>query len=142
MIKKLLNLEQARFVLVGIMNTLIGMIAMFVAYNVFHLGYWFSSAMDYIIGSIFSYFANKYFTFRSEKKSGAEIIRFVINIAVCYFISYGIARPILDVILQNVELSVSIFEQVSMILGLGIFIVLNYLGQKYFVFRKYKGFVK
>lgn len=136
MIKKLLNLEQTRFIIVGVMNTLIGMAAMFIAYNVFHMGYWLSSAMDYIIGSIFSYFANKYFTFKSEKKSGAEVVRFVINIVVCYFIAYGIARPVLEVLLKNVELSVSLFEQASMIFGLGIFIVLNYFGQKYFVFRK------
>lgn len=136
MIKKLLNLEQTRFIIVGVMNTLIGMAAMFIAYNVFHMGYWLSSAMDYVIGSIFSYFANKYFTFKSEKKSGAEVVRFVINIVVCYFIAYGIARPVLEVLLKNVELSVSLFEQASMIFGLGIFIVLNYFGQKYFVFRK------
>lgn len=136
MIKKLLNLEQTRFVIVGVMNTLIGMAAMFIAYNVFHLGYWISSAMDYIIASIFSYFANKYFTFKSEQKSKTEIVRFAINILVCYFIAYGIARPVLDVVLQNLELSVSVFEQLSMLLGLGIFIVLNYFGQKYFVFRK------
>lgn len=136
MIKKLLNLEQTRFVIVGVMNTLIGMAAMFIAYNVFHLGYWISSAMDYIIASIFSYFANKYFTFRSEQKSKTEIVRFAINILVCYFIAYGIARPVLDVVLQNLELSISVFEQLSMLFGLGIFIVLNYFGQKYFVFRK------
>lgn len=136
LIKKFLSLEQSRFIVVGVMNTLIGMAAMFIAYNVFHLGYWLSSAMDYIIGSIFSYFANKYFTFRSEKRSGTEIFRFIINILVCYLLAYGIARPTVSTLLADLNLSVSTVEQLSMILGMCIFVVLNYFGQKYFVFKK------
>ena len=135
-IKKILSLEQSRFIIVGVMNTIIGTAAMLIAYNIFHLGYWISSAMDYIIGSIFSYFANKYFTFKSEKKSGPEIIRFIINIVVCYFISYSVAKPIMEIILKDINLSVSILEQASMFFGMGIFVVLNYFGQKFFVFRK------
>ena len=135
MIKKILSFEQSRFIIVGIMNTAIGMAAMFIAYNFFHLGYWLSSACDYIIGSIFSYFANKYFTFKVEKKSKKEVIRFIINILVCYFLAYGVAQPIMKPFMGNLKLSVEIFEQLSMILGTGIFIILNYFGQKYFVFK-------
>lgn len=135
-IRKVLSLEQTRFIIVGIMNTIIGAAAMLIAYNVFHLGYWISSAMDYIIGSIFSYFANKFFTFKSEKKSVSEVIRFVINIVVCYFISYSVAKPIVEIVLRDMKLSISILEQFSMFFGMGIFIVLNYFGQKFFVFRK------
>lgn len=137
-IKKLLSLEQVRFIIVGVMNTAIGMAAMLIAYNIFHLGYWISSAMDYIIGSIFSYFANKYFTFQSNKKSKTEVVRFVINIVVCYVLAYSIAKPIIASVLQGISLSVSILEQISMIFGMCIFIVLNYFGQKFFVFRKKK----
>ena len=133
-IKQLLGLEQTRFVIVGVMNTIIGTAAMLIAYNVFHMGYWLSSAMDYIIGSIFSYFANKYFTFKSDKKSKAEVIRFVINIVVCYFLAYGVAKPVINMLLGNFELSISILEQAGMLLGMCIFIVLNYCGQKFFVF--------
>ena len=138
LLNKIFALEQSRFIVVGVANTLIGMAAMFVAYNVFHFGYWISSACDYIVGSIFSYFANKYFTFKSEKKSKKEVARFVVNIVVCYFIAYGIAQPLMNLILGNMQLSVEIFEQISMIVGLGIFIVLNYFGQKYFVFKSEK----
>ena len=126
--------------MVGIMNTLIGMAAMFIAYNVFHLGYWLSSAMDYIIGSIFSYFANKHFTFKAEKKSAGEIVRFAINIVGCYFAAYSIAKPVVVSALEKTEWSVSVMEQISMLFGMCIFVVLNYFGQKYFVFRKKREF--
>lgn len=137
-IKKIVLSEQGRFILVGIMNTLIGMAAMFIAYNLFHLGYWISSAMDYIVGSIFSYFANKHFTFRSDKKSGAEVVRFAVHIAVCYLVAYSIAKPLVSAVLQEIHLPLSVLEQLSMLFGMCIFVVLNYLGQKFFVFRSKK----
>ena len=133
-IKKILSLEQSRFIIVGVMNTIIGTAAMLICYNFFHMGYWASSAMDYVIGSIFSYFANKYFTFKSEKKSAKEIGRFVINIVVCYLVAYGIAGPVINIVLGNLKLSSSLLEQIGMFLGTCIFIVLNYCGQKFIVF--------
>lgn len=134
MLKKVFALEQSRFILVGIMNTIIGTSVMFIAYNFLGLGYWISSALNYIIGSIFSYFANKYFTFKSESKSGKEIVRFALNIVLCYFIAYGVAKPIINIFLGNLNLSISILEQLGMILGMCIFIVVNFVGQKFFVF--------
>lgn len=134
MLKKIFALEQSRFILVGIMNTVIGTSVMFIAYNFWGLGYWISSALNYIIGSIFSYFANKYFTFKSENKSGKEIVRFVLNIVLCYFIAYGVAKPIINILLGNLSLGISILEQLGMILGMFIFIVINFIGQKFFVF--------
>ena len=136
MIKKIFALEQSRFILVGIMNTIIGTTVMFLAYNMIGLGYWLSSALNYIVGSIFSYYANKYFTFKSEKNSREEIIRFLINIMVCYFIAYGAARPIIRLLLGNLNLNISLVEQAAMMLGMCIFVVINFLGQKFFVFTK------
>ena len=135
-LKRILDLEQSRFIIVGVMNTIIGTLAMLIAYNIFHMGYWLSSAMDYIIGSIFSYFANKYFTFKSEKKSKNEIVRFIINIIICYLLAYGIARPVMDFVLKDLTLSKSLMDQISMFFGMGIFVVLNYFGQKFYVFKK------
>ena len=38
--------------------------------------------------------------------------------------------------LRNIALSKSLMDQISMLFGTGIFIVFNYFGQKFFVFRK------
>lgn len=128
--------ESSRFILVGVANTVIGTSVMFIAYNVFGMGYWISSALNYIIGSIFSYFANKYFTFRSQKKSVKEILMFVLNIVVCYGIAYGIAKPLILLVLGQMQLSLSVLEQISMLAGMCIFIVINFCGQKFFVFKR------
>lgn len=135
MLKKLLNLEQSRFVIVGVLNTLIGTTVMFVAYNVGGCGYWISSALNYIVGSIFSYFANKYFTFRTHDRSLSEMIRFILNIIICYAIAYGVAKPIINMLLEKSNLSLQIKEQIGMLLGMCIFVVVNFFGQKFFVFH-------
>lgn len=123
-----------RFILVGIVNTLFGTAIMFVFYNVFHLSYWISSASNYFFGSILSYFLNKSFTFRYGKADFRSIARFTINILICYLVAYGIAKPVMRHLLSGY--SVSIQENVSMGLGMIIFVGLNYIGQRFFAFKK------
>lgn len=126
-----------KFGLVGILNTVVGTMVMFFAFNVLNMGYWFSSAMNYIVGSILSYFLNKYFTFGSKKRSKKEVIRFLVNIALCYLLAYGLAQPIVKklIVAMDISLKERILEQVAMIFGMCFFVVLNFLGQKLFVFK-------
>lgn len=135
-IKKIFQAEGSRFILVGIANTVIGTSAMLFAYNVLGFGYWISSILNYVVGSIFSYFANKYFTFKSHEKSWKEVVRFISNIVVCYIIAYSVAQPLIRMVLGKFQLSTSIFEQISMLTGTVIFIVINFCGQKFFVFTR------
>lgn len=123
-----------RFILVGVLNTIVGTVIMLVFYNVFHFNYWISSAANYFFGSILSYFLNKYYTFSYHKKEWKSVTRFVINIVVCYFIAYGIARPAMSWLLSNVSKAVQ--ENVAMVFGMGLFVVLNYFGQRFYTFKK------
>ena len=134
MIKKLLDRTFWKFILVGIINTIVGTGVMFLCYNVFHLNYWVSSAMNYIVGSIVSYFLNKYFTFRNKQRSWKIITKFIINISVCYLIAYGAAKPLVAKILSGQ--SVTIQENGAMLVGMCLFVGLNYLGQRFLVFTK------
>ena len=134
MIKKLLDRTFWKFILVGIINTIVGTSVMFLCYNAFHLNYWVSSAMNYIIGSIVSYFLNKYFTFQNKQRSWKIVIKFIINISVCYLIAYGVAKPLVARILSGQ--SVTIQENGAMLVGMCLFGGLNYLGQRFFAFKK------
>lgn len=122
-----------KFVLVGIVNTIVGTTIMFLFYNVFHLSYWVSSASNYFFGSIVSYLLNKHFTFQFKEKGSSSLIRFVINIVICYLLAYGIAKPFIQWILS--DFSVTVQENISMALGMCLFIVFNYLGQRFFAFK-------
>lgn len=132
-VKKFFDASFLRFVLVGIINTVVGTAIMFVFYNVFHFGYWFSSASNYVLASILSYFLNKYYTFRSKGDDWRSVLRFVLNISVCYLLAYGIAKPLMAWMMSGTAQTVQ--ENVAMLTGMVLFVAFNYTGQKFFVFN-------
>lgn len=132
-LKEKLDLEFVRFLIVGTINTVVGTSIMFIAYNVLGLSYWASSASNYFLASILSYFLNKYFTFKSKTKNKSEIFRFVINILICYLLAYGIAQPLTQKLLSGA--SVVVRDNVSMVIGMVLYVFLNYFGQRIFVFK-------
>lgn len=132
--KKIFDETFWKFIIVGIINTIFGTAIMFIFYNCFSLNYWVSSAANYVLGSILSYFLNKYFTFKNREKGWKPLLRFAINISVCYLIAYGIAKPLVAYILHSQSKSVQ--ENGAMLVGMCLFVILNYLGQRFFAFRK------
>ena len=127
-------MEVIHFGLVGVMNTLIGWIIMAGLYNLAHLNYWLSSGISYFIGSVYSYYMNSRLTFKVENRDKWLVVRFAANIIVCYVIAYGIAKPTIKYFLASQP--VVIVDNVAMLLGMCLFIVMNFFGQKLFVFRK------
>lgn len=125
-----------KFVMVGVVNTIVGTTIMFVFYNVFHFGYWTSSAANYFFGSICSYLLNKHFTFQYHEKGWNSLLRFTVNIITCYLLAYGIAKPLMMWILEGYDKVIQ--ENISMGLGMCLFVIFNYLGQRFFAFKKVK----
>ena len=130
---KIIDKITLKFLLVGIINTLVGNSVMFLLYNLCSVGYGLSTAANYVVGSIVSYFLNKYYTFKQTKKSAKEVLKFIINIVLCYAIAYGVAKPLAYLILSG--LSKTVKDNLAMLAGSGIFIVLNYFGQRFFAFK-------
>lgn len=122
-----------KFIIVGIINTAVGAGVMFALYNIFNCSYWISSIMNYVVGSVVSFFLNKYFTFKSKVFSFKEVIYFIINIAVCFFIAYSLAKPFAMYLLSGYSITVQ--ENTAMFIGMVIFTGLNYLSQRFIVFR-------
>ena len=136
MLKKLVDRTFWKFILVGVVNTLFGTAVMFLCYNLLHLGYWISSGTNYVLGSILSYFLNKYFTFQNREKGFGVVLRFTLNILVCYLLAYGIAKPAVAWALSGMSKSVQ--ENGAMLVGMCLFVGFNYLGQRFFAFREKK----
>ena len=132
-IKSLFDAKLWRFLLVGILNTLVGNGLMFLLYNLTGLGYWLSTSISYALASILSYFLNRFFTFRYHEKGIRPILRFAANIAVCYLLAYGFAKPLVRVLLSDA--SQSLRDNIAMLFGMCLFTGFNYLGQRLYVFR-------
>ena len=126
-----------RFIIVGIINTLTGSAIMFILYNIAGAGYWFSSAANYVVGSILSFFLNKYFTFSVRQWSVFMIFTFIVNIAICYGIAYGIAKPAMNYLFKNSPQKLR--ENIALFTGMCLFTGINYLGQRFVIFEFKKG---
>ena len=142
--KKLFG-EMLHFGIIGVFNTILGFVLNMVFYNMLHWNFWVATATSYTIGSIFSYFANKKLTFKVEENSWKSVVRFAGNIIVCYLLAYGIAKPVVETVMAEYSPMLSektgiaaktIEENVAILFGMGLFIVFNFLGQKFFVFTQ------
>jgi putative flippase GtrA len=121
-----------RFILVGIVNTLVGSAIMFTLYNAAGCSYWLSSSANYVLTSILSFFLNKYFTFRVKQWSARMVIAFVLTIAVSYVLAYGVARPAAQWALRGYGEKVR--GNAALLTGMCLFTGLNYLGQRFAAF--------
>ena len=132
-------MEVIHFGMVGVINTLMGWVIMAVLYNLIHMNYWLSSGISYFIGSVFSYHANGKLTFKVENRDKWLPCRFAVNIIVCYLIAFSVAQPVVTKILSSGQgVSKALIDNIAMLLGMCLFIVMNFFGQKFFVFRKTK----
>ena len=111
MIKKILSLvdqKLLRFIIVGCINTVVGTAIMFGLY--------------------------KYFTFQNKERSWKQVAKFIINIAVCYVLAYGIAKPVVMYILSGAGQKIQ--ENAAMLAGMCLFTGFNYIGQRMFAFKE------
>lgn len=154
--KKFIDKKTLKFLAVGVLNTLVGMGIMllldfifnktvphFAEKSVFVLGttdytaaYIISSAVNYIVGGILSYFLNKYWSFGNKEKSALIVLKFVGIVVVCYAIAYLGAKPLMELILKNANIASKWKEFLALIVGAGLYTVLNYFGQRFFAFAK------
>ncbi len=142
-LKKIFDPTFFRFLAVGVVNTLVGYGVMFGLYNLAGLhrwgdtGYWLSSAANYVVGSIVSFFLNKHFTFHNRETGAGVVVRFVVNISLCYLLAYGLAKPAVGWALGGIGLTPQLQGNLTMLFGSGLFVLLNYLGQRFFAFKSW-----
>ncbi|MGN0986016.1 MAG: GtrA family protein [Candidatus Enterenecus sp.] len=131
--KKLIDASVWKFLLVGVANTLLSALLMFLLEG---LGYWPSTAIAYAAGAVLSFFLNRSFTFRSDAAFWPSVLKFAVNAAVCYLIAYSVAQPLVSLILSRTAISAVWQERAAKVCGMGLYTCINYFGQRFFAFRK------
>jgi len=86
-----------------------------------------SKAISFILGSAVGFVINKCWTFESKGFSGREILRYVIL--------YSCTAAI-NTLVNKIALMIVPVEVLGFLCATGVSTVLNFLGQKFFVFRK------
>lgn len=134
---RLIDKSIPKFLLVGVLNTLVGAGVMFLLFNVAGWGYWSASAANYLVGGVVSFFLNKYFTFQNRERSLTQVVRFVVTVAVCWVVAYAIAKPLVLWALSGQSEPVQ--TNIAMLVGMCLYTGLNYFGQRFFAFAQRSG---
>ena len=121
-----------KFMLVGVVNTLVGIAVMFFCFNVLAWSYWVSSALNYMVGSIVSYLLNKRYTFQKKGNDWHTVWKFIVNVSVCYVLAYGLAKPFVAWLLSGVTTNIQ--GNAALFVGMVLFVGFNYIGQRFWAF--------
>ncbi|MFD2611217.1 GtrA family protein [Paenibacillus gansuensis] len=135
MIKKLAGHSFTRFLMVGVLNTMVGLGATYLFLNGIGTGYWVSTFLGNGAGAVVSYILNRRFTFQSTAHVGRSFGKFILVILVCYFVSYGVSLKLAEVVLKGLGLKETLGKELAVLIGTGIYTVINYAGHRFFTFR-------
>lgn len=126
-----------RFILVGIINTLVGLSIILIFLHVLGLPYYISTSTGNCIGALVSFLLNKSFTFHSKKSVQQSAPLFIVVITVSYLSAYSIGDYFGSEI-GHVHLSLLSLgrDNIAVLIGTGLYTIFNYFGQKYFVFME------
>ena len=124
------------FLLVGIINTIIGLSSIYICLNLLHLNYWAATFIGNAVGACTSYLLNKHFTFKSDASMLASGFRFIIIILMSYFVAYKIGLEVVEGFTGRMTFLQDYTDEIAVLFGSGFYTLLNYFGQKYYVFPK------
>lgn len=149
--KKLLSLfdiKMWKFLLVGVLNTIVGEGLKALLLAVTPLGPLPCSAISTVIASVMSYFLNRYFTFKYQGDTLRSVLRFSLNIVVCYVLSHAISLLLIYPLLTGApdgwfaglrlfsDAKKTAADYIATYSGSCLFVGFNYLGQRFFAFRE------
>lgn len=144
-IKRMVDRTLLYYVIIGVLNFVICTALMFVLFNICGFSDHVAPLFNYGLGSLIWYLGCRYILFPDQKTTSRQMIRFLIEVVVCYLLSYYLAAPLLSGLLLRLETmrrlfsfggnSVQMIEgNCQMTVGAIVYAVINYFGQRYFVF--------
>lgn len=126
-----------RFLMVGLINTMVGLSVMYLLLHGFGLSYWISTFLGNSVGACISFFLNRRFTFKSDVSVLTGLFRFITVILISYFISYSLGESLVQSLLNNNVTFISKGKtDLAVLISTFLYTLLNYLSQKLFVFHK------
>lgn len=142
-LKKVVDRTLVLYLIIGISNFLLCTGIMFLLYNLAGISQHIAPIVNYGLGSLIWYLACRFVIFPGSKTTPRQLLRFVIDIAVCYLLSYYVIAPLVaQLALKSTRIkalfsfggSHNIEGNCEMSAGAISYALLNYFGQRYYVF--------
>ncbi len=127
--KKTAFLQLIKYGIVGVSNTLISMIVIYLLLKVAGMKDGPANFIGYIAGLINSFIWNRKWTFRSQTSWFKTFVPFIIVFVVCYALQYGLLMWL------NTH-STSYDNYYNHLFGMVFFTIINFFANKYVTFGK------
>lgn len=88
--RRIAVIQFAKYALVGVMNTLVTLIVIYVTKSFLGIKPMGANAIGYVCGLINSFIWNKTWVFRSQKDFKREALKFMVGFGLCYLLQFVI----------------------------------------------------
>lgn len=116
-----------KFAIVGISNTLLTAITIWILFKQLHYSDYTSNIIGYVVGVINSFVWNRKWTFESKTKVSETIYKFTVIFGICYLFQLGNLYFLLHF--------TTIDAYVSQLLSIGVYTILNFGLNKFYTFK-------
>jgi putative flippase GtrA len=120
--------QSLRFGTVGLINTSIGLAAIYAVMFFFRTGPAIANAVGYAIGLVVSFALNRLWTFSSKQPVGNVLPIYLLVAAICYLLNLGVVLVVTSYLSVNPYL--------TQLFGVSIYTVCMFFGCRWFVFAR------
>jgi len=129
--RKILSFQFARFLVVGVANTLVGLSVIFAAKYFFDARDVVANAIGYAVGICVSFTLNSRWTFAYKGCWVSAVVKFFVATGIAYVANLATVVTAIDLLNLNTYLAQA--------MGMPVYTVTAYLASRYIVFRKVGG---
>jgi putative flippase GtrA len=116
--------ELKRFLVAGVSAVSTDLITYYLLLN--FLSYDFAKTISFLLGAVVAFLINKYWTFEKHEKSYKEMLKF----GMLYSVTLGA-----NVLTNKIVIDITQIVFLAFLVATGVSTVLNFLGQKFWVFK-------
>lgn len=122
------KISSIKFIIVGILNTIVGYTCFFALYKFFGLNHINSLVISHIVGVIHSYIWNSKWTFGYSGSNLSSVLKFISIYTITFFLNLALLFILVDILHKPTLLS----QAISMFLVT----MVSYIGQKFWSFKE------
>ncbi|MBD5379978.1 MAG: GtrA family protein [Bacteroides sp.] len=139
-IRKAHIIQFTKYAAVGVLNTLVTLIVIFLCKSIIGINEYISNALGYIAGLINSFIWNKNWVFKAKDDSIKQIYRFAAGFLICYGLQFLIVWSITEHTSYGTmqwEIGPMTFSGygIATIVGMGVYTIANFIYNRQVTFR-------
>ncbi len=133
-------LQFVKYCMVGVINTLVTLVTIFVCKSLLGCNPYFSNALGYVLGLINSFLWNKQWVFRSSGGYLPEATKFLGGFLLCYAVQFAVVYLLSESSFGAIELDIFAFVLsgygIATLIGNVVYTLANFLYNRLITFRR------